>query len=357
MPVDLSEIRKIFHTVFETDKRSKWREILDQRIPLRIGSMSDSFMWMDKKYGVTKEVLKILKFYQYPHIIFTRSDLIAEDEYLSELDRNQVSVQFSMSSIHEALTRTIEPGAPSPRKRLAALKKVAEAGIWTTVRINPLFPTYPDGYFSDRRSIEERFGSMENAPKLDFFDISQVDEFVDALKEAKVPSLLAGFVRLSPIAINRMSAITGVDFRSFFKPEVLKGHGDKHYSDPEIAYYYKKIQASAAKRGIRFSTCYIGNGEKDFYQYQSMWSNKGDCCDARGVVPAFRKTSQDVSWEIRKQHSPHKELADSSKQQQDEMRVQYADVIAESKKALEVAPGLRVVLPEAAPKSPGLELG
>jgi hypothetical protein len=48
-PVDLSEIRKIFYTVFETEKPSKWRSILEKRVPLRIGSMSDSFMWMEAK--------------------------------------------------------------------------------------------------------------------------------------------------------------------------------------------------------------------------------------------------------------------------------------------------------------------
>ena len=33
--------------------------------------MSDAFMWMDKKYRVTLELLKILRFYHYPYLIFT----------------------------------------------------------------------------------------------------------------------------------------------------------------------------------------------------------------------------------------------------------------------------------------------
>ena len=65
-PVDIAAIRNIFATVFETTKRNRFRRILEKRVPLRIGSMSDSFMWMDKKYGVTYELLNILKFYEYP---------------------------------------------------------------------------------------------------------------------------------------------------------------------------------------------------------------------------------------------------------------------------------------------------
>src|SRR5690606_9008928 len=110
---------------------------------LRIGSMSDAFMWMDKKYRVTLELLKILKFYDYPYIIFTRSDLVADDEYMQAMAPRLASVQMSISSLNMSLTRQLEPGAPAPERRLQALQKLAQNGFWTTVRINPLFPIYP----------------------------------------------------------------------------------------------------------------------------------------------------------------------------------------------------------------------
>ena len=46
MPRDITTVWKAFYTVFETDKKSKWREILEKRIPLRIGSGSDGFMYI-----------------------------------------------------------------------------------------------------------------------------------------------------------------------------------------------------------------------------------------------------------------------------------------------------------------------
>ncbi|MEZ4815536.1 MAG: hypothetical protein R3A80_10070 [Bdellovibrionota bacterium] len=110
MPADINTIRKTFYTVFETDKRSKWRSIMERRIPLRIGSMSDSFMFMDKKYKITQELLKILDFYNYPYLVFTHSDLVGTDEYMSLIRKDLCSVQMSISSIDDDLNRKLEPG-------------------------------------------------------------------------------------------------------------------------------------------------------------------------------------------------------------------------------------------------------
>lgn len=318
-PVDLAEVRKIMYTVFETNKNSKWRSVLEQRIPVRIGSMSDSFMWIDPKYGITKELLKILKFYKYPHIVFTRSDLAARDDYMALYDPDLISIQFSLSGGNEGLTRLIEPGAPSVERRLKALRKLSEAGFWTTVRLNPFFPMFPDGYFTDEQSIISRFGSKENVPRFDLFNW----DFFDQLKEARVPSVLAGVLRMSSKAINSISSVTGVDFRSFFTPENLQSKGDKRYNDKEIAHYYMQLTKESLKRGIRFSTCYIGNGEKDYYQYQQHWSNKTDCCDAVGNVKAFKNTAQNIAWSERMRHAPDKRIAEASIQLDLEMKRQY----------------------------------
>jgi DNA repair photolyase len=328
VPVDIFEVRKVFYTVFETNKRSKWRDIMEKRVPLRIGSMSDSFMWMDEKIKVTQELLKILDHYQYPYIIFTRSDLIAKDEYLKLLNKDLASVQFSISGNNETLNRKLEPGAPSYMRRVAALKKLNHAGIWTTVRLNPLFPTYPDGYYSDPEYINERWGSKENVPTLDLMN----NEMLDDLKEAGVPSLLAGFVRLSPMAINNMSKSLDIDLKEFYKPEYLEQKGDKRYSDKEIEIYYAKLQLECMHRGIRFNTCYIGNGEKDYYQYQDKWSNKADCCDAIGNVKAFKTTSQSIPWSQRMQRASCKSLVESSMQQELDTAKEFNHVIAKYNK-------------------------
>lgn len=293
-PIDISLVRKEFYKAFETDKMSRWARILRQRVPLRIGSMSDSFMWVDKKYGVTKELLRILNHYQYPHVIFTRSDLVAEDEYLELLNPTLATVQMSLSGLNEELTRALEPGAPSPERRLRALRVLADRGIWTAVRLNPLLPKYPDGYFSDRESVIRRFGTKSSIPQFDILDIDNIGHFASQVSEAGVKTLLVGFGRLSINAIYNIRKCTGTDLSLFFRPELLSKADDRKYADSEIAHYYKRIQWAALKYQLRFTTCYIGNGDKDYYQYQTLWANRSDCCDVIGNIASFKTTCQSI---------------------------------------------------------------
>jgi DNA repair photolyase len=304
-PINLAEIRKLFYTVFETDKANKWREILEQRIPLRIGSMSDPFLWLDTKYHVTKEVLKILTHYRYPSLMFTRSDLAAHDDYIEVMDPKLCSIQYSISGDNWSLLRRIEPGAPSYRRRLKAIRKLSDHGFRTAVRVNPLLPKYPDGYFSDPKYIHERFGT--NVPSVDFY----TDSFVSDIASAGADTLILGFMRLNGKATKAMSTLVGVDYRSFFRPSLApkSGNADGHYTSGEIRHYYNYFSEMATKAKIRFTTCYIGNGIDDYYVHQDLWSNKSDCCDLVGSLKSFVKTSQNISWDKRISHAPYKSIA------------------------------------------------
>jgi len=298
MPVDITEIWKVFYTVFETEKKSKWRHILEKRIPIRIGSMSDSFMWMDQKYKVTQELLKLLDYYQYPYIIFTRSDLIAKEPYISLLNPKLCSVQMSIASTNDELNKLIEPGTPSAKRRLIALQKLVRNGFWTTVRMNPFFPIYKDGYFTDPNF------DRDNMPEP--FHFSSF-EMVDEIASYGVQSILTGMVRLSSYSLNQIEKAVGRDLRCLYNQDARKSSRDYHFSDAEVRAYYERIQARCIQNGVQFTTCYIGNGEKQFWGDQDLWTNKKDCCNAIGRVEAFKgQTSRDVKWDDRLRHTNHK---------------------------------------------------
>ncbi len=296
-PLDISELRKIFCVIFETDKKHKFRHIMDRRIPLRIGSMSDAFMHMDKKYKVTQELLKILRFYRYPYIIFTRSDLVADDEYMTLLDSKLCSVQMSLSSINESLVRLVEPGAPSPARRLRALEKLATSGFWTTVRINPLFPIYPDGYFTD-----PKFSGRENAKPFPYFSWEMIEE----ISRHKIPSLLVGVARLYEPNLRFLKKALGYDIQSHFAQGTQLERASFHFSEAETRFYYQRIKELCVEHGVRFSTCYIGNDTsgKSFFEFQPLWDNSEDCCDAVGNVPTFLKTCADIPQFPKPTHRP-----------------------------------------------------
>lgn len=291
VPININEVRKLFYTVFETEKSSKWRSVLERRIPLRIGCMSDSFMWIDHKYKVSQELLKILKFYNYPYTILTRSDLIARDDYIDLLDRDLASVQFSIASTNEEMTRKIEPGTPSPGRRLDAVSKLSKAGFWTTVRINPILPIYPDGYFTD-----PGFKWDGEVPKFDFSSFEMVDEIANT----GCKSIITGFGRFSSYALNNMEKATGIDLKPFFdRKKVCKSSRDWHYSDKEIRYYYEEYKRRCDLVGVEKTVCYIGNGENHFWDHQDLWSNKRDCCNIKDRIKSFKTNTREIPFENR----------------------------------------------------------
>ena len=287
-PLDVSELRKIFATIFETDRPHRFRHLMQKRIPLRIGSMSDSFMWIDKKFKVTQELLKLLRFYRYPYIVFTRSDLIAEPEYRELLDPRLASIQMSISSLNEELTKKIEPGAPSPRKRLKALSSLSKDGFWTTVRINPLFPIYPDGYYTN-----PDFNHSSDLKPFPLFSWDMIEE----IAQHGIPSLLVGIVRLYEPNLRFMKNALGYDIKQHFGRNANLERAALHFSEAETKYYYERIKTLCQKHGIRFSTCYIGNDPSgnSFIKYQPLWDNKLDCCDAVGNVSAFKSTCASIT--------------------------------------------------------------
>jgi len=247
---------------------------------------------------VTQEFLKLLNFYQYPYTIITHSDLIGRDDYIALLRKDLCSVQFSIPSTNDGLNKLLEPGAPSAKRRLVAAKKLSQAGFWTAVRINPMFPIYPDGYFTN-----PNFKWDGAVPKLEYSSFEMVDEVADS----SCKSIIAGFGRFSAFAMNNMTRATGMDLRQFFnKAEVYKSRRDYHFSETEIRYYYEELKRRCNKRDLDFTVCYIGNGEDQFWKHQDLWSNKTDCCNIKGKVRSFETDSREISFEQRLKFSTKK---------------------------------------------------
>ena len=130
-----------------------------------------------------------------------------------------------------------------------------------------------------------------------------------------------------------MSKATGIDFKQFFKPEVIKANADKKYSDQEVAHYYRRFWSECSKAGMRFNTCYIGNGLKDYYQYQQLWTNKTDCCDIKGNLAAFKTTSQDRGWKDRLRQAPLLAQAEAAMKEEQRADVEFATANAGEKVA------------------------
>ena len=121
--------------------RSALDEFLGRRQPIHLGGMTDPFPQLERRSRTTHGLLELLANYNYPTIISTKADLLLDDVYLHTLARGTFAVQVSLSSLDAQLLATIDAGTPSPRTRLNVLQSVAEAGIPTACRIQPVLPT------------------------------------------------------------------------------------------------------------------------------------------------------------------------------------------------------------------------
>ena len=150
---------------------------------IAIGTATDPYQPAERRYGLTRRILEVFaRRTGYRLSITTKSDLVARDvDLLDEIrQRNSVSVFMTVTTLDAALARAIEPMAPRPDLRLAAVEKLASRGIHVGVFVSPLMPRINDG----RAAVEaiaraaqdagaERFGGrvlyLDPVPRATFF--------------------------------------------------------------------------------------------------------------------------------------------------------------------------------------------
>jgi DNA repair photolyase len=116
-------------------------QFLRRRVPIHFGGMSDPFQPAERRWRVTQAALKILAEYNYPTVISTRGEMVAEPEYLALLrDVGRVVVQFSFSTTRDDVAARIEPYATRPSVLLRVMEKLNHASIHTTCRWQPYIP-------------------------------------------------------------------------------------------------------------------------------------------------------------------------------------------------------------------------
>lgn len=107
---------------------------------------TDCYQPLEHRYRLTRACLEVCARYRNPAAIITKAALIERDvDVLQELARvARIRVLFSIP-FHDADTcRAIEPGTPSPGRRLKAMAALAKAGIPVGVNVAPLIPGLND---------------------------------------------------------------------------------------------------------------------------------------------------------------------------------------------------------------------
>lgn len=113
-----------------------------QRGRALLASVCDPYQPLEARYRLTRQCLEALRDYGWGLDILTRSPLVTRDLDLLTA-APQVTVGLSIPTDDEAVRRLTEPQAPPIPARIAALKKLAAAGLRPWVFIAPMLPMNP----------------------------------------------------------------------------------------------------------------------------------------------------------------------------------------------------------------------
>jgi DNA repair photolyase len=114
---------------------------------IAIGTATDPYQPAERRYRLTRALLEVLAGRRGLQLsITTKSDLVARDADLlvRVSERNELHVNVTITTPHYTLARQIEPRAPRPDKRLAAVERLAAAGVKVGVFLMPLLPSIND---------------------------------------------------------------------------------------------------------------------------------------------------------------------------------------------------------------------
>ncbi len=110
--------------------------------PIAIGVNTDAYQPCERELRITRQVLEVLNECNHPCALITKSSLIERDIDLiaAMAARGQAIAAITLTTLDPAISRTLEPRAAAPARRLRTIRTLAEAGIPVGVSIAPIIP-------------------------------------------------------------------------------------------------------------------------------------------------------------------------------------------------------------------------
>ena len=125
--------------------------------PVMVSDCTDPYQPIEARLRLTRHCLEVLMRHGFPVLVVTKSDLVARDVDLLASGRAVVSI--TITTPDPDVAKLIEPGAPSPSRRLEALARLAEAGVPVTARVDPILP----GVNDDPADLRELIDAIADA--------------------------------------------------------------------------------------------------------------------------------------------------------------------------------------------------
>jgi DNA repair photolyase len=164
-----------------------------------MGTNTDPYQRCEGRYRLTRGVLEVLRDYANPCSVLTKSPLLLRDlDLFVELAETAgFSANLSIGTLDEEVWRRSEPGTPHPKARMAAVRRLVEAGIPCGILMAPILPGISDSPEQLRAVVRAAAdaGASHLTPITLHLRPGVKEEFLPWLEEA-YPELMPDYRRL-----------------------------------------------------------------------------------------------------------------------------------------------------------------
>lgn len=167
------------------------KEVLEKKPKnVLLGSTTECFQPIEKKFQLTRKLLEILNRYKVPYVILTRSPYIVD--YIPLLNQGFCTrIYFTVNNFSHTLKQVLEPKSPSFSSRNNAVHALLDEGISVIPYYSPVIPWVTD--------IKEAFSTFETAERIEFeylnFNFKNTTEIINNISLA-IPALKEKFTSM-----------------------------------------------------------------------------------------------------------------------------------------------------------------
>ena len=195
---------------------------IDPQQEIALGTATDPYQPIERRVGITRSILEVFSRHAgYKLGLITKSNLITRDLDLLEriARRNTLVVHVTITTTDPALARALDPRAPRPDLRFAAVRKLSDAGIRVGIFCSPLLP-----------------------------DINDAEASVDAVAQA-ASHAKASFLAAQPLFLKSCSRPTWLSFVREHFPHLLDDY-DRRFAKADFADAAYRRQMAAVLRRV-----------------------------------------------------------------------------------------------------------
>lgn len=196
------------------------------------GSMSDPYNPFEGEEQLTRHALELIDAYDCGVAIATKSDLIVRDiDILTSIQSHSpVICKLTVTTADDGLAAKLEPRAPAPGRRLAALKELSGAGLFAGVLLMPVLPFLED---SDEGVLAVVEGAARAGARFIY------PAFGVTMRPGQREYFLDGLERVFP----------GQELRERY----LRRFGDRYWcTSPRAKALWERFTAACRERGILY---------------------------------------------------------------------------------------------------------